>query len=54
MAAASAPTTTNIPDVPDNLKQVAAASAISTRATVPNTRTGLKHQILETREDIFA
>ena len=54
VAAASAPTTTNIPDVPDNLKQVAAASTISTRATVPNTRTGLKHQILETREDIFA
>ena len=49
----TAPTTTSIPDVPDNLKQVAATS-IHTRDTIPNSRTGLKHQILETREDIFA
>ena len=50
----AAPTTTSIPDVPENLKQMAATTTIPTRTTIPNTRTGLKHQILETREDIFA
>ena len=54
-SASTIPITTTIPDVPEDLKQVAATtSATHTRTTIPNIRTGLKHQILETREDIFA
>ena len=54
VAATTAPTTTSIPDVPEDLKQVAATSTFPTRTTIPNNRAGLKHQILETREDLFA